>query len=228
MLRLSSIVLAASLMVFAAPGFAAGPPPTPTAAAPATGPTPAERQAQLAALCAKVPCRKESRQIEIRADAQHGFRYTNQQLPYVDPDGTIILYPGETITVSLAADGDKLAVPKIVSVSDSTGAVDLGDAANKSAVPETTMTFAFSQIPGKPDMILFATNRTKLMLKYSAIIMTPSEQGLKASRTTICPVLPSNDPKLGFTGTESWQQGIGMLIVTNLHILPSDGSTACN
>lgn len=195
----------------------------------ATGDTPgnaaAEQAAALAAQCAKLACRKGDQTVEMRMDAQRGIRFKAQPLPYIDSNGAVILYPGEAITISLAEENGKLAVPRLVSVTMPTGPVDLGALADPAAT--NTVTFALTQDIGKPDMQLVATNRTKLLLKYSATMGLPSESGMKPARTSICPLFPATLPE-GFAGHETWPHPIGILILSNLHIIPQGGPMNCD
>lgn len=178
----------------------------------------------LTALCRKVACRGQTRPIELRLDASRGYHFESELLPYVDDKGSILLYPGDVVTVSVARNGKKLSLPKIVNASDAGGKINLGGKANSGAT--STVTFALTQDEGKPDMTLLVTNKTGLTLKYTAVAGIPSQQGLRPSHTSVCPLLPGS-AKDGFTGHETWPQAIGMIILSDLRIVQSK-DTACN
>ena len=64
-----------------------------------------EKAAQdLADLCARVTCRKLPRQVSLRMGDNSSFQIGTRMLPYFDDKGTLVIFPGETITLSYAGD----------------------------------------------------------------------------------------------------------------------------
>jgi tetratricopeptide (TPR) repeat protein len=73
---------------------------------------------ELAAMCAMVTCREVVRANRLELP-DGGFTFVpNRKLPYVDPDGAVLIYPGETIVVAIPIDGDAAGQPRLQSVTD--------------------------------------------------------------------------------------------------------------
>lgn len=75
----------------------------------------AKAAADLAALCARVTCRKIPRQVNLRMRDNSSFQIGTRMLPYFDDKGTLIIFPGESITLSYAGDDAKLEHPALSS-----------------------------------------------------------------------------------------------------------------
>jgi hypothetical protein len=181
-----------------------------------------DRAAALAAMCAKVPCRKTVRSYTLRGPEGTSIQNMTGPYPYVDDQGTVILYPEETIVASLPITGDKLGVPVLLRVTDPGGTVDF--APMTEGVP--TISFTLRQ-DDRLGMVLMVTNMSKVGLKYEAYAYIPGPAGARPSRTSTCPLVASQS-KIGFTGMENWPQPIVMMILTNLHIVPSGGAMVCD
>ena len=163
--------------------------------------------AQLAEVCKQVPCRKPT---TTYLDFPDGGRLEigNPGLPYVDPDGVVVVLSGETISVELSESGGKI-----------TGVHYVPAVKN----PAHTLTFELKQL--KPDeTILTIHGNFSHMLKYDALmeVMKPDRSGMVIVRTSTCPMF-----KEGF-GTEMWPHPVAKLTLQNFRFLPYDSETiAC-
>lgn len=201
------------------------------AAAPEDAPPPPDRAAaeaalaqMLAAECAKITCRKGVRQLSLRMKDGSNFEIATRPLPYIDDKGTLVLFAGESVTLSYAEDDAKLEHPVLSAVTDPLGPVEL-------APPPSTrsLTFAFGQLDGKPDMALGVTNRTPAMVKYDALMFIPDAAAgnARAAKTTACsvPPLEGSQPAIGL---EHWPQALVMLVITNIRALEPGTPRSCD
>ena len=193
-------------------------------------PSAAEAQAKaaqdLAALCARVTCRKTPRQVTLRMRDNSSFQIGTRMLPYFDDKGILIIFPGETITLSYASDDAKLEHPVLSSVKDPAGPVALPPPPSSSA----TVSFELEQMDGKPDMMLTVTNTTRSTVKFDAVMFAPdpASGNARGSRTTACPVLPPQANAPSFSDFEGWPQPVVMLIIGNIRALAPDAPRSCN
>ncbi|HKU64962.1 MAG TPA: hypothetical protein VJQ06_07885 [Rhizomicrobium sp.] len=178
-----------------------------------------------AALCAKVTCRKASRPLSLRMPDKSNFVISTRPLPYFDDKGTLILFAGESVTLSYATDDERLEHPVLSSVSDPLGPVELPPPASKAAIR-----FDLQQMEGEAGMMLTVTNTTKTTVKYDAVMFMPDPAGggARGGRTTACPVMPPQDRAASFSGFENWPQPIVMLLISNIRALAKDAPSICN
>jgi hypothetical protein len=204
---------------------AAEPPPGPPSDHAATAAAQEKAVQDLAALCARVACRKLPRQVSLRMGDNSSFQIATRMLPYFDDKGTLIIFPGETITLSYAGDDAKLEHPALSSVIDPAGPVELLPPLSGRAV-----SFRLEQMDGKPDMMLTTTNATKAIVKFDAVMFVPdpASGNARGSRTSTCPILPPQGSAPGFRGFENWPQPVVMLLIGNIRALDAAAPRACN
>jgi hypothetical protein len=180
---------------------------------------------ELAVLCARVTCRKTFRPMTLRMPDKSNFAITTRPLPYLDDKGTLILFAGESITLSYATDDEKLEHPVLSSVSDPLGPVELPPPVSKAAIR-----FDLEQMEGEAGMMLTVTNTTKATVKYDAVMFMPdpASGGARGGRTTACPVLPPQGGGDGFSAVENWPEPIVMLLVSNIRALADGAPSICN
>src|ERR1700761_491654 len=70
-------------------------------------------------VCAQVPCRSANT-LTLRARDGRMGQVDIDPYPYLDPDGDVVIYAGETITLALAKDGS--GPPRLLKVVDPRGA----------------------------------------------------------------------------------------------------------
>jgi hypothetical protein len=185
----------------------------------------AKAAADLAALCARVTCRKIPRQVSLRMRDNSSFQIGTRMLPYFDDKGTLIIFPGESITLSYADDDAKLEHPVLSSVIDPAGPVELPPPASKANI-----TFELKQMYGKPDMMLSVTNTTRATVKFDTVMFVPdpASGNARGSRTTACPVLPPPGSAPSFSDFENWPQPIVMLLIGNIRAQDPSAPRTCN
>jgi len=178
----------------------------------------------LAQVCAKLACRKGGSAVLLRLPENHGFEIKTQPYPYLDDRDSVILYPGETVTIGFNKTGDALGRPVLVKVSDANGPVDIGTPGTAAA----TLSFTLKQSEGKTDMMLTAANGVPAMLKYDAIMFAPTASGIRPMRTSSCPLMPPQGGAQAFSGFESSPQPFVMMAITNIHALAPGAAVSCN
>ena len=199
------------LLAASAPGFAA--PASEDAAA---------AQA-LKEICAKTPCRKTARTLSLRMPDKKILRSKARAYPYLDPDGTLILLPGDTITLGIPKDGNGPA--HLLKVVEPGSTRDFG----KASESEAPLSFQFKQLEGEPDMVLMVTSAAQAVLKYDAVMLVPGPQGIiQQAQTPTCPVRPQQGSGPVFPATQDWPHPIATLVITNIHALAADAPQGCN
>ena len=178
----------------------------------------------LAAICAKLPCRKGGRSVVLRMPDNRGFESKTQPYPYLDDHGTVILYPGETITIGFNKSGDSLGAPVLLKVTDPDGAVDIGAPATAAA----SLSFTLKQDDGKASMMLTAANAVPATLKYNLQMFVPTPDGVRSGHSSTCPLMAPQGSVASFGGFESWPHPILMLAISDIRQLPAASGMACN
>jgi hypothetical protein len=180
---------------------------------------------ELAEICAKLTCRKASRTMTLRMPDKTNFQITTRPLPYFDDKGQLILFAGESVTLSYAGGDEKLAHPAVSSVRDPLGPVEL-----PAPLSDATITFDLKQMDGQPGMMMTVTNKTKTIIKYDAVMFVPdpASGGARGARTSACPVLPPQGTSTTFSAFENWPQPIVMLLISNIRVLPAGAPQVCN
>jgi len=178
----------------------------------------------LAAVCAKVPCRKGGRSVVLRTPDNRGFEGKTQPYPYLDDHGTVILFAGETITIGFNKTADGLGAPVLLKVSDPDGPVDIGAAGTAAA----SLSFTLKQDDGKPSMMLTAANGVPTTLKYSLQMFVPTADGVRSGHSSTCPLMAPPAGVASFGGFESWPHPILMVAVSDIRILPTGSPQVCN
>lgn len=177
----------------------------------------------LAALCAKVPCRKGGRTVVLRMPDGRGFESKTQPYPYLDDHGTVILYAGETITIGFNKTAEGLGAPVLLKVSDPEGAVDIGTPGTAAA----SLSFTLKQDDGKPSMMLTAANGVPATLKYSLQMFVPTADGVRNGHSSTCPLMAPPSGVASFGGFESWPHPILMVAIADIRMLPAGAPSAC-
>jgi hypothetical protein len=177
----------------------------------------------LADTCAKTICRKTSRTLTLRADGGNIARFDTALLPYLDDKGDVILYPGETITLAISKNGNGIAPPTLLKVTDPDGAVNLGIL----PASDSTLSFELRQNDENPGMRLIVTNVAPVQVKYDAVMFVPTQKGIQPMRTSSCPVLPPQLSAKSFSVFESWPQPITMLVISNIRAMAPGSGVAC-
>jgi hypothetical protein len=199
--------------------FAAGAQAAPEASA--SSPDAARAQA-LAAECAKVPCRKSATSFELRTK-DGVFQGQTQPVPWLDDQGTVILFPGESVTIGYPTDDSALARPELYAHAGP-DEVMVGPAARLGPI----LTFDLKQMDGKPDMMMTGTNRVKATIKFDIVMYVPTPAGVRAMRTSACPLMPPQGSRDSFSGFEHWPHPIAMMVITHIRAMPAGAAMTCD
>jgi hypothetical protein len=175
-------------------------------------PTNPPASASLAAACAKTTCRPAEQRLQLRT-ADDAIAYVKTaKAPYVDENGNVSLYAGETIEISFP-DRNDLSHPTFVRTLDK---IDLEgikgyhlDAPPSDPAMPAILSLQLHQEESKPSMALVLRNETGIALKYDVTMFVPTPQGMRATHTSTCPLLP------GIMGDESWPHPIAMIMLSN-------------
>jgi hypothetical protein len=165
-----------------------------------------------AAACAHLTCRTVARDLALRDKDGTPIHLNTATVPYVDDDGRVALYAGETVEISFPDRAD-LSHPKFVRVLDKIDETGVSGYRKDAAAPTgpATLMLQLKQDDGKPDMMLLLRNDTGVPLKYDAEMFVPTAQGVDRAHTSTCMLLP------GTMGFESWPHPVAMLLLSGFH-----------
>jgi hypothetical protein len=179
------------------------------------------RSEALAAVCAKVLCRKPGHVFQLHMADGKIFETTTEGYPYLDDKGAVLIYPGETIAITLEMQGGGLRA-QLTNVMGLDGPLDLP----AGSASLSTLSFTLKQDP-KIGMMLTATNAINLAIKYDAQMFVPTPAGVKLVHTSICPLLPPQGDAKTFSGLENWPYPIVMMVLSNIRVQPDGASRTC-
>ncbi len=196
----------------------------PAASAPKANSANNRKSGDLISQCARLKCRTSVRHFSLQSADGKTVRGETVPFPYVTEQGIILLYPGERIDVSLVRQDDRLAPPAFVAASNPKGSI-----APRKLGPATA-NLSFELQPrgdNKPGMFLMATSQIKAVVKYDLLMYVPIPGGVRAVRTSSCPLRPPQGGQKTFNGIEHWPHPVTMLAIADIRILPPGASTAC-
>ena len=180
-----------------------------------------DRVRAITAKCDRLVCRKASKDVALRTRDGKTVALATELYPYLDDQGAMVIYPGESIGLFMPAKGDVFGAPVLANVSGPDGPVDLGSR------PAANLLFAFQQLDGKLDMLLTIGNKTDLVVKVDATMFVPVSGGWRAIHTSTCPVDPPQGSLKVFQGLEHWPHPVGMLVIRNIRALPKGTAQTC-
>jgi hypothetical protein len=186
---------------------------------------PRDRQAvdELVRQCVSLTCRTSTRHFSLHAADGKTVEGETLPFPYVNDKGTVIVYPDETVSVSLARQGDKLAPPVFVAATDPDGttALKLAD------VTPANLSFQLRQLDSVPGTVLVITNQIDANIKFDLVMYVPVAGGMRAVHTSSCPLLPPQNGQQSFAGVEHWPHPVMMVAIADIHILSPDSPRVC-
>jgi len=199
------------------------------------------------AICAKTACRTGGYFAVVSVDAAHFIGVNVSRSPYLLEDGAILLFPGETLAVTFAVDGDTLGKPisavryaphlplliartqgdkPAANPDDATLPVVLGKmpADEVASLPPNTLLISYGQFKpeGPAGMVLTLEHNLPHTLKLDAVITEISTAGYKQHASSTCPVLPK------IWDNESWPYPLGPIILAKVRFQPDSGDIVCN
>jgi hypothetical protein len=181
----------------------------------------------LASECAKVSCRKGVRNVDLRMPDGSSFQIATRPLPYIDEQGTLVLFAGEQVALAYGEDDVKLEHPVLASVTDPLGPVELPAPASKRLI-----SFTFLQANGKVDMMLGVTNSTKANLKYDATGFQPdvvnhNARGGRISTGSVPPP-PDDGSDKSNVALQTWPEPMVMVMINNIRALAPGALRSCD
>jgi hypothetical protein len=157
--------------------------------------------------------------------------------PYILADGSIQIFPGETLVFRLPLDGDKIGTPEFVAeyapampaIHDpQTPERDLPKLKGEmpadilAPFPPGTLILSYGQFEGQTGMYLIMLHNLPKIVKLDAFMAVPTRSGFETQPTTTCPLKPD------VFGIENWPHPIGAIVLKNLRILPENANLACD
>ncbi|WP_443747770.1 hypothetical protein [Asticcacaulis solisilvae] len=210
------------------------------AGAPAFAQTAAEPQP--ADACQATACRTGGFDAVVLVDKDHYRTVPITHSPYVLPDGSILIFPGETIAIQFRRDGDTLsaptfyrrfapALPARIETGDKVGddpanaglPVIKGDVSKDkvAGLPPDTLLLSYGQANGQPGMMLFVDHTFARTLKLDATMSLIGKGRYEQRPTSTCPILP------GVSSFESWPNPLGPMILKGFRLLPASDKIVC-
>lgn len=174
--------------------------------------------------CPKQPCRKGGRTILLGLPGNQGVETKTHPYPYLDGQDSLILYPGEMVTIGFNREGGTWGHPMLVRVTDPDGPVNLGTPAPAAA----TLSFALEQDQGKPNMMLIAANGIPAMVKYDVATYVPTDDGVQVDHVATCPLAARPGSSGASSGFETWPHLVVMVVITNIRMMPPGFPAQCS
>lgn len=198
------------------------------------------------ALCATIACREGGFEAMIAIDAvKHTYiGVPVNRSPYVTPEGSILIFPGEALLFQFDGDSETPGTPKFVRAYaarypaqiDIDGRLDDNpENASLPPVPEKGGTIDYAALPpnslyldygqavdGKKTMMMLVVDGSfTKMLKFDATMYVPQpgEGGYDEAYTSTCPVHPQSGV------FEFWPHPIGPIFLDNFRFVSADETT---
>jgi len=206
-----------------------------------------EAPPDIATVCANTACRTGGYDAVVGVDAEHYTTIPVTHSPYLLDDGSVLIFPGETIAVQFAVDGDKIGkplsakryaphLPLQVVISggaptsnpenDGLPIVTAKMPADEVALlGPNTLLLSYGQLKerGSTGMALIIEHNLAHTMKLDAIVAELAVGKYKQHYTSTCPIMPK------MWGYESWPNALGPLVLGNFRFLPDGGtSLTCN
>jgi hypothetical protein len=208
----------------------------------------ADEVPDLVAICAKTACRTGGYYAIVSVDAAHFVGVQVGRSPYLLENGSLLVFPGETIAVTFAVDGDNLKPVSVrryaphlpLPIAKTTGdkpQANADDAAlpavngklpadEVAALPANTLLVSYGQFKpqGESGMILTLDHNLPHMLKFDAIIaeMPRGTSAYSQHYSSTCPV------QAKIWDNESWPTPLGPIILTKFRFQPDSPTIVCD
>lgn len=197
--------------------------------------------------CQSAACRIGGR-IAVMKWKEGDFGVEIGRSPYIQPDGSILIYPGETLMFRAEVEGDKIASIRFVAAyaaelpvgyieRDGDGVKDvpgpdlpmLPDTSDPrerlASFPPGTILVSFGQFADRDDMpgvVMTTQHNLPKMLKLDAFMAVPKRDGLEDHPTSTCPIMPK------VRSIEHWPHPIAFIVLKNLRFLPDGADMVCD
>jgi hypothetical protein len=201
-------------------------------------PKPADPAAEI---CLKTACRAGGYAIAISIDKEHYTTVPVTHSPYVDPEnGTIVIFPGETLVFKLPVVDGKIGMPVFVAEyapempmeADPKGVAppvrDLPKLKGEmpadvlAPFPEGTLIVSYGQRGHAPSTFLTLTQNFPKTVKLNAVMSIIRQNAYEMHPTSICPLMPK------VYAFETWPHPIGPMFLKNVRFLPDGAAMVCD
>jgi hypothetical protein len=197
-------------------------------------------------VCAQHACRAGGYEAVVFVDGEHYTTIPVTHSPYILDDGSVLVFPGETIAVQFAPSGDKLGPPisvqryaahlpaLIVVKADGQPDANPDDATLPSIrenapadevakLPPNTLLIAYGQFKktGDKGMALIVEHNLTQTIKLDAIVAEISPGKYKQHYTSTCPIMPK------MWGNENWPNALGPLVLKNFRFQATGNVFSC-
>lgn len=202
----------------------------------------ADAPPDLQKVCAEATCRDGGYDLALGLGAGRATSISVPHSPIV-LDGTLLIFPGETIAIQFDVDGDRLIPRKIVqrysarypvprvNADHSTFANPddaalphlKGGQAKDEDLPPNTLVVSYGQLQpmADPGMVLTLQQNTGRMMKVDALIAEMAGTTYNQHPSSTCPIPPN------ISGFETWGNALGPLALTNFRLLPEGSPMVC-
>jgi hypothetical protein len=197
-------------------------------------------------ICAARACRTGGYQAAVFVDAGHYTLIPVSRSPYILDDGAALVFPGETIAVQFAPDGDKLGppisaqryaahFPALIAKAEEQPVANPEDAAlpvvsekmpadEVAKLPPNSLLISYGQFKqtGDKGMALIVEQNLPQTIKLDAIVAELSPGGgYKLHYTSTCPIMPK------MWGNENWPNALGPIVLKNFRFQATGNSFNC-
>lgn len=197
----------------------------------------------VAEVCAKAACRTALTDVVIRVDDARFRTIPVPQSPYLLDATSLLVFPGETLAIQFAVEGDKITGAKLLERLSPTMAAPLllekkvvanpedaalrkvtpGDPkAELAGFPANVLLLSFGQQNGKPDTILKMQHNMGRNLKVDAIMAVFGPEGYVQRATSTCVLMPN------VAGIEHWPHPMGPIILAKARLMPDSSDMSCS
>ena len=197
------------------------------------------------AICNERACRTGGYDAAVFVDAHHYMSIPVSRSPYILDDGSILLFPGETIAVQFSMSGDALGEPVaaepyaahhplLIVMSGGNPGPNPDDTALPVAkgklpaddvadLPPNSLLISYGQSEqtGASGMALTLESNLLQTIKLDAVVAEVASDTYKQHYASTCPVVPK------IADFESFPKALGPLVLKNFRFHPDSQSLAC-
>lgn len=197
-------------------------------------------------VCAERTCRAGGFEAVVAVDSEHYSTVPVSRSPYLLTDGSLLIFPGETIAVQFAIDGDSLGkpvaaqryaphYPALIVESGGSPKTNPDDAAlpqtkrgtapeELAGLPDNTVLISYGQMEprGLGGMQLVAEHNFHATLKFDALINVIEPHAYRSAHSSTCPV------RQGLIMYESWPDRLGPIVLSNIRFLAAGDAMTCD
>lgn len=160
--------------------------------------------------CSHADCRPGGNRTFLHYDSQHGVEFVVPRSPYLGNDGSIVIYPGETLLFDFPqATANSPGRPRFLRTED--GEVKSNDPAAAGA--RATLRVSYRQeplAPGQFGMALDVKHLLPATLKFDTTISHFMTDRIVQAKSATCALAPNR------TGGETWPELVGPLVLSDL------------